>query len=277
MPSTTRRRSNTGDGDGILGGILEYQAAKRESDYKMQEARARLKGEMMKIKAQSMMRRQEAQALTQTPEQQYLRRRAMQENPLMSLSQDQSGAPEGGGQVEVDASVSESRPTMNEKGLYQQDKLSGPEQEDKKAQAFLSMLDGMVKAGKQPPQWMMKAGENARARMSKRMGYGNDTSGGHTASEWLGAVKRLEGIRPARRTAEQEIQLETARKKYDEAMFGAPESRSLNGMPEEEQASEALPDNSVESPDPLEGKTATNPQTKQKLIRRNGQWVPIQE
>lgn len=29
--------------------------------------------------------------------------------------------------------------------------------------------------------------------------------------------------------------------------------------------------------DPLEGKTATNPQTKQKIIRRGGQWVPYQQ
>ena len=138
MPSTTRRRSNSSDGgDGFVSGFFDAVANRKKAELDFKTA-------MMKMKAQSMMRMQEAKAkqqmLTQTPEQQYLRRRAMQENPLSQFMIPEEGSDSQ--EVEFPAT----QVSQDSKGLYQEKAIP----EKKQGMMFMTAYNKMIESGKKP-------------------------------------------------------------------------------------------------------------------------------
>lgn len=262
---TTKKRNSVSSENGIANLIEAFSAAHGasvEADQKArlekQKAQLRLKTDIMKHYAtkqiDSNMKQQELRAQQQTPEQQYLRRRAMQENPLMAMmgpQDDQSG----GGTVTFDQSVEEARPTINQKtGLYQEKPLNAGQIEDNKGKAFMALLDRMTASGKTPPQWMVAAGEKIKARTNARLGYDNQESSsdpkGRTVSELRAYIKELEDLNnPDAGTPENDAEILRARKEYYKLM-GRPQSTS-ESTPETQPGSEQ----SMQSPDADEGGT----------------------
>src|SRR3990167_9509422 len=90
MAQTKKRTSNSG---GFLGGLLdsltETQNAKAEAKFKVQQANAKLKSELIKGVLMKKMDEQSKIAGNprhpQNPEQQYLMRRAREQNPLAQM------------------------------------------------------------------------------------------------------------------------------------------------------------------------------------------------
>ena len=276
MTNTRKTTQKKDSGGGYFDALMEHKRTKLEQEFKVQEANMKMKGELMKAILPKLIEQKMAQ---QSPQQQHFKNLVARENPIIAMMGDQSGAPQGGGQVEFDPSINEAQPTMNEKGLYEQKPQGREETEDRKAQAFLSMSENLIKEGKTLPPWMMKARENAQGRMGKRLGY-EESSGAKpkTVSDWSGYIKPLQENR--HRTPEQDMKLEYAQKQLDRLMFGDSPERSMQGMGEQQTDlfnQEPPAQQQQQEQDPLEGKTAINQQTKQRLVRRNGQWVSIQQ
>lgn len=137
MPETKR----TNKFQGPMADLIDAMGASHNTKAK---ADADLKTAILKMKAASMIRMQEAKAKetmkTQTPEQQYLKRMAMQENPLTQFMIPE----EGDESQEVEFPATEV--SQDSKGMYQEKAIP----EKKQGMMFMTAYNKMLESGKKP-------------------------------------------------------------------------------------------------------------------------------
>jgi len=105
----------------------------------------------------------------QSPEQQYLRRRAAEENPMMQMMIPEANQQFEGGGAEVQFPAE--KITRDKKGMLE----AKPTTETEKSNLFLNKLDEMIKSGRKPHPVAFKIAEKMKARINKKLGYGSDS------------------------------------------------------------------------------------------------------
>ena len=242
---------------GPIADLIDAMGAQHNAKAK---ADADLQTAILKMKAMSQVRMQEEKAkqtMSQnTPEQRYLMRRAREENPMMAMAgqDDQT--------VEFDPSVAEATPTMNNKGLYEQKKLTPAEIEDNKGKAFMAMFNKMAQSGKTPPAWMGAAAEKIQARTNERLGYKKEAApGGRKPSEIKSYLDFLmdDEKNPNIGTPENDAEVAAVTKLYRQAI-------GINNPPSEEEAAPDIEKFDEESENTINENMAHYKKTREEVI-----------
>lgn len=151
-----------------LARMLEAASKRKQADIKLQT-------EVMKMKLGSDMRLKEHAAKEkmkrESPDQMFLRRRAMEEDPLMRLSIPTEGSDSTDVEFPADEVV------QDKSGMFE----TKPIDEDKKNQLYLAKLERMLQAAKSgkgpmPNQAALKIGDRMRERMNRKLGYKGEGS-----------------------------------------------------------------------------------------------------
>ena len=264
MATISRRKTSNPNAGGfaqIIDAMTETRQLKQESDFKIRQIKEKAKADLVKRIIEKRMEAASDPTNPASPQQRFLQKRLQSEKPFSQ----QIGMTEDPNQT-FEMSMPADRVVQSGTGVLQT-KDTDPDSKDSML-GFMTAYDKRIQAGQPVHPVATKIYERMKEKVN-RSAFGKETvpaTGERKASEWKSYIDSLEKIRPSRRTTDQETNLLNARKKYDEIMFGGntPElpADQTQGRPAAEQ-------------DPLEGKTATNPETKQKVIRKSGQWVPI--